>query len=214
MSAAAKAKISEAAKARFRARIETHVVEPESRPCAACGETKPLAAFYHKKRRLKSGVLAIFPDSYCKGCWGARVKARRDRMAAEGRMPPRPRENRKRDRERKRENEAARRRERGVPPRNFGRPRPQDGPKDPRLPTPPLAGFLERELERTPLAAIEAATGISERRLLDIRKRAAPTVRLSTVGAILDGLGFPEELHLLYPDRSVGYHYIPPEEGL
>lgn len=215
MSAEEKATLSEAKIQRFLASLETRVSEPDHRRCARCGETKPVAAFSPTRKRLASGFIATYPDTWCKSCRAQDAKARHDRMKAEDPDALRRRRRRyyengdaARRRQYAREYGAAQRREKGVPVKG-GWLKYRKKPAGPFLAVEPIAKLLEAELEGgEDLATISAAANLSERRLLAIRKGETPTVTLKTIDAILHGLGKPEEMHRLYPDTSVGYHYL------
>lgn len=84
-----------------------------------------------------------------------------------------------------------------------------DDAKKIRLPTPPLAGLVERAIKERGYPAVEAATGLHQRRLSSLRRCEHPTVTLRVVDKVLTGLGCPELLPILYPDTSVGYHVLP-----
>jgi len=208
LSAEIRAKISKALIERFRATLNGHVEEPQFKRCIRCGETKPVAAFYHVRRSLKSGIVAVYPASPCKACKGVEEKARRDRLRAEGKPVLRGREKASARRlTRRRENATARRRAEGIPPRNFKTPR-QDGGWERPLPSLPLREFLEKELAVQSLGTISAASGIPPRTIFAYLHGERATVTLRVVDQILHGLGKPEEMSRLYPDTSVGYHYL------
>lgn len=74
-----------------------------------------------------------------------------------------------------------------------------------RLPVEPIAQLLEGEIESLLLngsaqRVIAERTQIGEKRIYDILRRNQAGVSLSTVDALLTGLGLPHELHVLYPE--------------
>lgn len=212
-----KERIREANIRRFKERVASFEAQPEVKPCSRCGVVKSVADFYHTKRKLSSGVIAVFPQQPCKECKRAAVKVERERLIEQGEYYERkwryeqqlPRERRL---ARKREWEAGRRR------RNGARPRQKETPEDrDHVSVAPISAFLVAFLERTEVSRAEIAdrTGVSERALYRVEHRTAPTVRLDTVDKILTGLDCSEELNVLYPleepEKLVGYHYLDPE---
>lgn len=210
--------MSAAAIERFLESLKVPVDQPELKRCLRCGETKSVAAFYQRRKKLKSGIISTWPEAPCKACRSAAEKAHRERWRAEGKTRTHPYVSTPLRRQRRREYETARRRERGIPPRNFTNPRRDGEPsrqgrgrKENWLSSQPLAGLLKKELETRNLDEIAAATEVPERTIFAYLHGERESVSLRVVDLILHGLGKPEEMHRLYPDTSVGYHYI--EEG-
>jgi len=208
----AKAKISAARVANFLASLEDRPDAPEFKRCTKCGEKKPLAAFFHRKRKLKSGVIVIYPEMPCRACKTAYEKARHERLVAEGKFVRPPYRSTPRRRRQKRESMTSNRRAKGIEPRNFQIPPKPDGDTMPTLDAVPIKRLIERELKTRGRGDIARASGISERRINGLLRDEYDGVSLATVDAILHGLGVPEEMHLLYPDHTIGYHYILPEK--
>ncbi len=195
---------------------------PTHKKCAGpCGEYKLLEEFYTRKRKLKSGVLSVYPSPRCKECERERMKLHWQRLKEEGKAQEarrRKRESRDPEKERiyQREWSAAKRRRKGIKPRRLRRQEEQEvKEKGPFLPIGPIADLLTHELEgdeEQSLRAIAEATGLHDRRLYAIRHREYDTVSLRVVDAILTGLGRPEELNNLYPPEEegkiVGYAYL------
>lgn len=211
-------RITKAHVERFRREVAERQAEPDTKRCGACGETKPIAAFAVKREKLKSGYIAVRPVSYCNPCNSARVKAKRDKEIAEGvDVSAREREKKRRraadpqkremDRRYQREWATNKRRQEGRK-NNGGWHRYRRRETYSFLPVGPIAVFLEERIGKEGISRIARATGVPERRLHGIRHREQATVRLSSVDAILSGLGCPELMHELYPDTSVGYHLL------
>lgn len=211
-------------RARWRRLLEERKLEPDFKRCSKCGKVKPVAAFSVVRRKLKCGLTTIRPLPSCKRCKAAEVKARRQREQDEGiDVAARQRDyNAKRDpaktRTYHREWSRAKRREEGRPERGPYRRR--DGGRDAgdearkiRMPTAPLAEFVARAIEERGFPAVEAATGLHQRRLSSLRRCEHPTVTLRVVDKVLTGLGCPELLPILYPDTSVGYHVVAGDGG-
>lgn len=214
LSEATKAKISAAAIERFRRGLAERVAEPTHKRCARCEEVKSVEGFSSRKRKRKSGIVAVAPAGYCKPCEAERVAAWKQRKIKEGTWHKyRERNERNRDkaklRQYQREWHAAKRREEGRAVRAKG----STPAVNHWLPAAPLVTFLRRAEEIYDQGQIAELTGVAQRRLYAILKAEVQLVRLSTVDQLLTGLSCPEVFHDLYPaeERPAGYFYLDPE---
>lgn len=179
---------------------------------------KPVADFYHRKRRLKSGVIVVEPYNPCRACKIAEAAEHREKLRMGGVLYERRRRYELAERERdyegylrkKREANAARERRRGARPRRSG-PMIERGPS---LPVGPISAFLRERLRREGKGQIAARTGIHERRLTDLEEETYKSTTLAVVDRLLVGLDCPEMLEELYPsdepERLVGFHVLDP----
>lgn len=214
-----RAKISDAQRARHRRVLEERTVEPEFKRCSKCREIKPVASFTTVRRKLKCGLTVVRPLPSCKRCKADEVAARRQREREEG-IDVAARQRRyyaTRDKTKARayarEWGRAKRREEGRPERGpyrrkDGRKDASDDAKTVRMPTAPLAALLEAAVQERGYPAIEAATGLHARRLSSVLRCEYPTVTLRVIDKVLTGLGCPEQMPILYPDTTVGYHVL------
>lgn len=208
---------------RHRRAREARLEEPTHKPCAKCGKVKPVAAFSPQRQKLKTGEISVRPKSRCKDCCNEDRRDERKRRRGEGvdlaarQRIYEARRDRKKLRAYQREWAAAKRREEGVPERGPSlkyRRRPKDNGRAGLLETEPLARFLEPLLKDQGPARIAEQTGIAERRLFAISNRETKSVTLETADRVLVGLGCPEQLPILYPDTSLGYHVLPPDKEI
>jgi hypothetical protein len=190
------------------------VAEPTVKRCPGCGGTKPRSEYYWRKVKLKTGPIERI-EARCKVCIRAQQQAKRAQQRAEGvdlkRLEQGYRQKyladpdkKRRAHERRREWAATKRRREGRPVRGS-RAGAQMAQTGDRLPVEPIAQLLEGEIESLLLngsaqRVIAERTQIGEKRIYDILRRNQAGVSLSTVDALLTGLGLPHELHVLYPE--------------
>ena len=214
-SPAYKRKVSEGLRRRYLESLQSRSTEdePTHKPCARCKKTKAIAEFPEIKKKLASGVVAIYPHSYCRTCEAKRVADWKQKKMAEGTWDEyRRRSEAGRDRGKvrryQREYLAIQRREEGIDGNGHVIAEPEC-----RLPAAPLAAFL-KELEadesRTTLAG---RCGVNERRLYAIVSGEQESVSLNAADAILTGLGFQEKLDEFYPleESPRGYRVLDPK---
>lgn len=202
---------------RFLAQVEANPPQPEQKRCGSCGAWKRVEDFYPSRRKLKSGLIAVTPDAYCKECRRDRAKERYHRQKAadpEGLLARKKRykehEDAERRRRRSREYSTARRRAEGK--REIG-PRVKDHDAGRCLPAEPLkAVILERLLveSKTELAD---SSGVEERRIFAIAEGECQSVRQDLADRFFTNLGEPDRLNELYPipERLIGYGYLDPK---
>ena len=200
-------KIGRAAKERYLQSLSQRNGEPKQKRCNKCGLTKNLDKFYKNKRKLRSGIIAIYPMSRCKEC-DKKARARNwQRLKDEGvdvaalKRKYEANEDPERRRKRWRENHAIYRRKKGIP---IGKPRKLPKERDRDVPVEPIALWLHEKVGvkrgEQEIGLIASRTGIDERRISSILKKEQSKVRLSTVDRLLVGLDAPpHELLLLYP---------------
>lgn len=202
-----KQRISQARKRQYRESLELRLAEPDRKRCSKCAKIKPVAEFYLRKYKLKSGSRKG-PESACKACTNKQNRRWRERKKAEGvdmtalwRKSNAARESAERKKARlarRRELQALKRREEGC--RVLGSRYPQRPNEGEYLEIEPLALFLEREMEIRSFEAISEAAASNQRQLSGILAREYKTVSLRVVDEFLSGLGVPHELHTLYPE--------------
>lgn len=176
--------------------------------------------FHTDRRKLKSGLVAVYPASRCAECHAKDCKERRDRQMKEGInikaiwRKYHAEEDREKSRRRGREYAASKRRKMGIPVRGCG-PYKRESEADRRLPIVPIAELLKAEIDKHGMDAVASFTSVDERRLRGIREQEYSTIKSSTVDRILAGLGCPEKLQELYPieepEKLVGWHYLDPK---
>lgn len=212
------AAISKAKREAFLKKVaeEEQPFQPALRRCTDCGKALPLDRFGTRKTRTKSGPISITPRSVCKRCESERSKRYKERKIAEGtwteiRRPSQERFSKtKKAREYQREWRAAKRVELGAAPPDPSTPRP-GATHWSGLPVEPLAQFIEHLQAYRSINEMELATGIDHRRFGAILTREYEKVSLDIADRILTKLGYPEELHLLYPaedEQIIGYGYV------
>lgn len=210
-------KLREGQWARYKRELRERVAEPDHKRCPKCTKVKPVAAFHTRKVVLRSGGVSVTPESWCKECKAKVNKKWREKKAANGElkaMMQRWYQNKDRDRrlENQRERETAKRREEGRPQRGPWKRnrRPEKTREDhDQQPNKPLAEFLLTIHKHRGVGAIAAAADTDEKTIWNIMKEVRPTVEARIVDKVLSGLGYPEMMHELYPDTTVGYHVLP-----
>lgn len=206
-------RISQAQIQRFLDSIPLRIAEPTHRRCSRCTDTKPLEDFSSVRKRLKSGLTSIYPDTWCRECRRqdararyARKKAADPEKLAAQRRRAYDREDPEKRRERSRRYSMEKRRKEGVPER--GPRKPQAKSSGPTLPTAPL-----RELVETlDLSEVYLSPSLT-RRLWDLR-HGQEEFTLYTIDSFLSALGCPEKLNELYPieePKPTRYELLDPD---
>jgi hypothetical protein len=217
--------ISKAMRERFLKQVESEedAPRPTHKRCSGCGETLPVEKFHVRRTTLKSGVVSVTPQGRCKECLRKRQKAKYAAIKAD---PERYAEFRKRidgsrDPEKKRnanrEFETARRREEGIAPRNFSRPRPEDAQE--LIPVGPIRKLILEHLEADrslrPKTLAERAAKIAgttvdaaERRLNAVRWEEQDEIGFRWADAFLTSLHCQDQLVALFPVEPQAYTYI------
>lgn len=191
--------------------------------CTKCEETKPVADFPIRRESRKCGVIYVRPEAACRKCCADRARRNEERRRAEGGVdsterarrwrakltPEKKEEQRRKDRERA----TIRRREEGIKPRNFSKPR---TPQTHLVPIEPASVLLEVLIEEgLTKAEIAARSGVNERRLYEIHKCAVPHTELDNVDKLLIAFDRQDDLNELYPPEEpeplIGYGVIDPE---
>lgn len=181
--------------------------EPTHKLCTKCRLMKPIHLFTMRKRTLASGEVRQYPAGECKKCASERAAEHREKLAEEGKLREREREyNSRRDPEQVREYnrvyQAEQRRKEGVPVRGPWKKYRQENRGGELIDVTPLAEFLEEQVHRHGRSAVCLAIGLSKRRLFDIIERTYPTIELQNADRLLIGLGYPEQLAILYPEEE------------
>lgn len=200
--------------------FESRQGEPTHKRCSKCLRTKPVADFYQRKVKRKSGFVHVYAESSCKDCFKAQQKgireARRDTGFDEYERWKRwwagaSSEQKAKTRELDREKQAAYRRRQGLPARGSRR-----GTRPPtegsRLDAAPLIALLNEALglngepviangaTSKGLGRLAEKSHVNPRRLHEILHGNQECVSLSVVDRLLVGLGLPHMLPILYPE--------------
>lgn len=210
-------KISESQIARFKRRLEEEdTAAPSHKRCTKCGELKSVVDFYLVKRKLKSGLVSVWPQTPCKSCRGKQEKVRRQQLKAEGvdlqarKRQAEANEDREKRLQRRREWAAIRRREEGKAVRG---PYKETSPRSRYLNALPLVAFL-RSLPSGVLHDLKACSDSMERKVNSLFANEHNHLELRTADKILLALGCPEQMNILYPleeEKLVGYQILDPD---
>lgn len=200
-------------------------LDPEAithKKCTKCGELKPLKDFSIRRDKLKCGLVHVRPESSCRRCCAERNKRNVERKKAEGRDDGTERHRRWKEnlteqqkaerRRRERERQAVKRREAGIPPRNFKR-RPKE--VEVMVPVEPASVLMEVLLEGHTKKEVSLRSGVDMRQLRRIEKLELASISIAYVDAILVAFERQDDLNELYPlDEPrplIGYHVFDPE---
>jgi hypothetical protein len=194
--------------------------------CTKCGKVKPVAEFSIRRDKLKCGLVRVRPEASCRRCCAERAKRNEEIRRVEGREDSVERKRRWRAkltpaqkavrRRKERERQAVKRREDGIPPRNFKN-LPWSASEKARVPTEPASVLLEVLLETHTKKEIAAISGVDQRELRRIEVLEIPSIHIKQVDELLIAFGRQGELEDLYPlenpplEKLVGYHILDPE---
>ena len=177
----------------------------ETKRCSGCkkmGKLGEFGDFSYNKRYVRSEDRWVrTPAPRCNDCHAKRAAAAREKLEAEGVLAERKRQwNANRDREKQRaysrQHAAMKRREAGIPPRNFRKRRKEE---DLRVPAEPLLSFIG---ERYTWSEVELRGGCNRSTLREAQLRG--WLYVSTVDNVLIGLDQTGWMHVLYPPGKTG----------